>query len=428
MAPATDSSGRGSAPVVRWFRCLVLASIFAGVFVSVAAGKYGGGSGTEADPYLIRTAEDLDLLGSSQGDWEGKSFRLMADIDLQNYNETNFHLIGSWVSWGDTANRAFRGNFDGNRHTISNFHYRDMKQNGIGLFRYADVATIKNLRLENVMIVTDGMDVAPLVGYFQRGAVMDCHVVGADVTGDSRVGGLIGTAEGSVTQCSSRGRVAGFQYVGGLIGYVNQGTIKQSYSKAPASGTDSVGGLIGVTVGSTSIIESCYAHGSVKGTTTAGGLVGQLGAGKIWRCYSTGAVSDGQFVGGLVGKKFQGEVLASYWDAQTSGRTTSAGLEKSKTTDQMWSASTFADWDFDYTWSICEGRNYPVFLWQIPTADLRCPDGVNWIDFVRFAVQWERNDCGAANWDCEWVDFDGSGDVGFPDLAIFAEEWLAGID
>jgi hypothetical protein len=41
-------------------------------------------------------------------------------------------------------------------------------------------------------------------------------------------------------------------------------------------------------------------------------------------------------------------------------------------------------------------------------------------------MQWERNDCGAVNQDCDWADFDGSGDVGFPDLDILAEEWLAG--
>jgi len=424
MAPATNSSGRGSTLVVRWFHRLVLAPVFAGLLVSVAAGKYGGGSGIETDPYLIRTAEELDLLGGSQGDW-GKCFRLMADIDLKNYSETNFHLIGHWVSWANADNRPFSGIFDGNGHTISNFHYRDMKQSGIGLFRYVNVGEVKNLRLNNVKIVADGGGIGPLIGYFGGGAVVNCHVTGAEVTGNTTVGGLIGDAEGVVSQCSSRGRVTGVRYVGGLIGEVSQGTVKRSYSKASVSGTDSVGGLAGAALGENSRVEACYANGSVTGNVYAGGLVGAMGAGRVYWCYSTGAVTGSQPIGGLVGSRFQGDVIVSFWDAQTSGLTTSAG-GMSKTTAEMWSASTFTGWDFDATWSICEGRNYPVFWWQVPTADLHCPDGVQWIDFAVFAMEWERNDCGDANWGCGWTDLDGSGAVGYPDLAILAGEWLAG--
>lgn len=427
MAPAMNWSGPGSTLVVRWFHHLILAPTIAVLLVSAAAGKYGGGSGAADDPYLIRTAEDLDLLGSSQDDWS-KSFRLMADIDLKDYSEANFHLIGYWASFGATENRPFNGIFDGNGRTISNLHYRDMKQNGIGLFRYVDVGEIRNLRLQNVKVLTDGVDIGSLVGRFERGAVVNCHVTRADVTGNTRVGGLIGSADGIVSQCSSRGHVAGVLHVGGLLGDVGQGTVKKSYSKASVSGSDSVGGLAGITLNEGSIVDSCYANGSVDGGVYVGGLVGQVVAGRVYRSYSTGAVSGSQAVGGLVGsKKVLGDVIVSYWDTDASGRTTSAG-GMGKTTMEMRSASTFSNWDFELTWSICDGGDYPIFLWQIPTADLRCPDGVNGTDFAWFAMQWRRNDCGAVNWDCEWTDFDGSGDVGFPDLAILANDWLAGTD
>ena len=346
MAPATNSPGWGNTLVVRWFQHLILAPIFAGLLVSVAVGKYGGGSGAPDDPYLIRTAEDLDLLGGSQDDW-GKSFRLTADIDLKDYSETNFHLIGSWVSWGDITNRPFNGIFDGDGHTVSNFHYRDMKQNGIGLFRYVNVGEIKNLQLKNVKIVTDGVGIGSLVAYFGGGAVVDCHVTGADVTGNTQVGGLVGIADGIVSQCSSRGRVTGGLHVGGLIGEVDQGTIKKSYSKASVSGNDSVGGLVGIAANVASVVDSCYANGSVNGGMYAGGLVGHLAAGRVYKCYSTGAVSGSQAVGGLVGSmRALGEVIVSFWDTQTSGQTASAaGMPR--TTAEMWSASTFTGWDFD---------------------------------------------------------------------------------
>jgi hypothetical protein len=169
----------------------------------------------------------LDLLGSSQGDWD-KSFRLVADIDLKDYDESNFHLIGYWVAWGDLANRSFSGVFDGNGRTISNFHYRDMKANGIGLFRYVTVGGIRNLRLENVKIVTDGVGIGSLVGYLGSGGISDCHVTGADITGNTQVGGLVGSADGYRAQCSSRGHVAGILRIGGLVGD-RQGTIKNLF-------------------------------------------------------------------------------------------------------------------------------------------------------------------------------------------------------
>jgi hypothetical protein len=351
----------------------------------------------------------------------------MADIDLKGYNETNFHLIGAWGSYGDAANQPYRGIFDGNGRTISNFRYRDMKSNGIGLFRYVNGGDVRNLTLKNVKIVTDGVDVGGLVGRMGTGGVVNCHVTGADVTGNTRVGGLVGNTDGGVYQCSSRGRVAGVMYVGGLVGAVGDATVKKSYSKASVSGNDTVGGLIGVTVHQAAVIDSCYANGSVTGTVCVGGLAGQVVTGRVYKCYSTGAVSGSQSAGGLTGNlKILGDVILSFWDVQTSGLATSAS-GTGKTTAEMWSATTFNTWDFDYTWSICDGRNYPVFLWQIPTADLRCPDGVNTMDFAWFAMQWQRNDCGAVNWDCDWADFDGSGDVGFPDLAIFAQEWLTGM-
>ncbi|RPJ38840.1 MAG: hypothetical protein EHM35_03640 [Planctomycetaceae bacterium] len=426
MAPAMNSSRPRSTLVVRWSRRLALAPIVAGLLVSVAAGKYAGGTGSVDNPYVILTAEDLDLLGSSQGDWN-KNFRLGADIDLKDCNETNFHLIGYWGSWGDPTNKPFSGKFDGNGRTISNLRYRDMKGSGIGLFRYVDMGDIKNLRLKNVKIVTEGTYIGSLVGYFEDGGIIDCHVTGADVTGKSHVGGMVGSADGSISQCSSRGRVAGILYVGGLAGQVGEGTIKQSYSKASVSGNDSVGGLVGVVLQETSAVDSCYANGAVDGVMYVGGLVGQIGSGRVYKSYSTGAVSGSQATGGLVGnKRVLGDVILSFWDAQTSGQTAGAGGTP-KNTPEMWSANTFAGWDFNFTWSICEGRNYPVFWWQVPTADLRCPDGVHWIDFASFAMQWERHDCTAVNDNCDWADFDGSGDVGFPDLAILAEEWLTGM-
>lgn len=95
----------------------------------------------------------------------------------------------------------------------------------------------------------------------------------------------------------------------------------------------------------------------------------------------------------------------------------------------MQTITTFTDvaWDFRDIWTICDGTNYPVLMWQIPAADFRCPDGVDFIDFAFFASHWLDDMCNAANYFCEGTDFDNSGSVGFTDLEILADNWLKGI-
>jgi hypothetical protein len=113
---------------------------------------------------------------------------------------------------------------------------------------------------------------------------------------------------------------------------------------------------------------------------------------------------------------------------ETSGQSTSTG-GTGKTTEEMHTITTFSDvaWDFINTWTICDGMNYPVLLWQIPAADFLCPDGVNFIDFALFAQHWLDKPCGTANYYCQGTDLDRSGSVDLHDLEIFADNWLKGI-
>jgi hypothetical protein len=126
------------------------------------------------------------------------------------------------------------------------------------------IGEVRNVRLANVKVISDGHGVAALVGYLKNGTVSDCQATGIDITGNVRVGGLVGQLEGLVGRCSSRGRVTGVQYVGGLVGSIGDGTLSISYSKATVSGDESVGGVVGATLHEWSIIDSCYATGSVR--------------------------------------------------------------------------------------------------------------------------------------------------------------------
>jgi hypothetical protein len=394
----------------------------------VAAGaQYSGGNGTPQAPFLITTAADFKTIGATPADWD-KRFQLTCDLDLSDYNEVSLHMIGHWVALGSTTNQPFRGEFDGNGKTISNFRYKNMSDDYVGLFQYVS-GTIKNLRLDQARVVGNKMGVGALVGYLQNGGLSGCSVTRASISGNARVGALAGNVDGAVTGSRSDGSVSGVLYVGGLIGQVGGGNITTSFSKAKVAGGNSVGGLVGVLLQPDDALNSCYATGEVQGTAYVGGLVGQVSAGHVWRCYSAGKVTGTQYAGGLVGLGYAlTDVMGCVWDTQTSQQAKSAG-GAGKTTVEMRTLKTFTtqNWDFYNIWTICEGIGYPVFQWQIPPGDLVCPDGVTFLDFAWFALGWRHRDCGAVNGNCDGADLDQSGAVDCQDLAIFAENWLAGL-
>ena len=391
------------------------------IYCPAVHAQYGGGAGTQNDPYLIRDAGQMNAIGASSGDW-GKHFQLRADIDMSEYTDAAYNIIGI-----GTMNESFAGVFDGNDHTISNFSLASTRQQYTGLFGYVTGQVI-NLGLINPEVFAQGSHVGALAGYLDSGTITNCYVKGANVSGDDYIGGLVGSCTGSVNKSSSTGSVIGDAYVGGLMGIVDNSTVNTSYSKAGVSGHRNVGGLTGKTSHETSVISNCYATGSVEGGTYSGGLVGQIERGRTFNSYSTGSVSGDQYVGGFTGFiRVLGSAIHCFWDTQTSGHSTSPG-GTGKTTEEMQTITTFSDagWDFNSKWTICDGMNYPVLLWQIPAADFRCPDGVDFIDFAFFAQHWLDGMCNAANYYCQGTDFDNSGSVGFADLEILSDNWLNG--
>jgi hypothetical protein len=219
-------------------------------------------------------------------------------------NNVNLARCTQFNIIGTSLENPFQGVFDGNDHKVLNFTWTSTGRNYIGLFGYV-VGQVKNLAMENVNVNSG-------TGYY--------------------VGGLVGSNWGTITNCYSTGSVTGDYYVGGLVG-INSDTI-----------------------------TNCYATGSVSGEFYVSGLVGQ-NYGTITNCYSTGSVSGYSGVGGLVGDG--GGVVNSFWDIQTSGRTTSAG-GSGKTTAEMKTASTYFGWNGcgEIIWTINEGSDYPRLLWE----------------------------------------------------------------
>ena len=300
--------------------------------------SFSGGAGEPNDPYLISTGEDLNSIGHNPR-LMASQFKLINDIDLVGID---FYIMGSeWL--------PFAGVFDGDGKKIYNFTYTSTDRDYVGLFRYVDdpSAEIKDLGLiaPNVDAGT-GNGVGSLVGYLGHEVITGCYAEGGSVSGDEKVGGLVGHNYGGIiANCYATSSVSGTTIVGGLVGD-NWDAITDCYAAGGVSGNDYVGGLAGTSVGT---ISNCYSVGSVSGMTDVGGLV----------------VNDPWDFWGL------GEVMFSFWDIQTSGQTTSAG-GTGKTTVEMQTANTFleAGWDFveetengtDDIWWILDGQNYPR-LW-----------------------------------------------------------------
>lgn len=228
-------------------------------------------------------------------------------------------------------------------------------------------------RLENCYATGDvsGLrNVGGLIGYLHNSMVADSYATG-DVEGESFVGGLVGDsdngeiihypisqhrhetfASGDVTGTGELGRV------GGLVGS-NNGTITRAYAIGSVEGDNQVGGLAGRNR-SFGIIENSFALGSVKGESRVGGLVGynnepSRGYGTITNSYAAGKVFDGDQTGGLVGfndDESRDNVIDSYYDTEKTGHEESDG-GYGHTTEEMtypYAEGVFENWDFEHTW------------------------------------------------------------------------------
>ena len=166
------------------------------ITIKIEANAFSGGDGSENNPYLISTPDQLNKISNASN--LNKHFKLINDIDLAG----KFNVIGS-----------FSGSIDGNYHTISNcvIDKPGTPDNGItnlGFIRYLQKdAKISNLKLYNFNIdLTEVNDV-------------------------QRIGVLAGDSEGQITNC-----------------HVNYSHILVKATNTSASGTDRkicVGGLVG---------------------------------------------------------------------------------------------------------------------------------------------------------------------------------------
>jgi len=303
---------------------------------------FSNGKGETNNPYLISTADELNSIGHNPRLMPAH-FKLINDIDLTGID---FFIIGSRIF-------PFSGVFDGNGHTISNFNHTIKYADVVGLFGYVQgpKAEIKDLGLINPNINQAIGDVGSLVGYFGDGTISNCYSDGGSVNGYYSVGGLMGTINGTITNCHSSTTVSGIRSDGGLVGS-NTGlrglfsdkagmneytsTISNCYSTGSVSGDRTIGGLVGNNY--FGHIKNCYTTAVVDGNMYVGGLVGSNGyTSTISNCYSTGSVSGDRATGGLVGNNYFGHLMNCYARAPVTGNRIVGGLVGLNYDGSIWS-------------------------------------------------------------------------------------------
>ncbi|MFD0672815.1 S-layer homology domain-containing protein [Cohnella sp. GCM10027633] len=192
--------------------------------------------GTTAYPHEISSAAQLAKIGDTTEGYDlTDSYKLTADIDLSG--------VG-WTPIG-TAGLPFKGEFDGDGHTIGNLKI-DRTDPDTGLFGVVENAKISDLALSDV-----------------------------NVKGDLRVGGLTGTAiDSDISRVAVNGTVQGGMRVGGMVGLLSDSTstLDESYSAAHVTGTAGhSGGLIGTANNSPIITDSFWDIDESGQSTSAGG-------------------------------------------------------------------------------------------------------------------------------------------------------------
>lgn len=308
--------------------------------------KTFGGSGTEANPYLISTPEQLAGLAErtnvDKEDFAGQYFKLTADIYLTNFNDPD---TTTWKEWEPIAHSLmqwnvgtdygyFRGHFDGDGHTVYNLYYGagmnwaddwdpndfelelsayDFSVMNKALFVNLDGGTIENLNIANAKM--SGVNQALLVLNAEANSVIrNCHVEGELRGTQSGCNGLAHTNKGLIENCSATVNT-NLQGGGAFVGTNDStGVIRNCTSAGFMRCTMSDGsGFVSVNNG---LIEKCTANvhvqalgGSDAQTNAVGGHTFRYRSGAGFVGTNTGIIRECAALGNVDGEGTTGNYI-----------------------------------------------------------------------------------------------------------------------
>lgn len=262
------------------------------------------GKGTQEEPWLIRTPNDMaklsDFVHKTGHEYRGEYFKVMEDLDFEGMEYTPVAF----------ENKIFQGYFDGNGKTLKNITYAIADSTTVqerGLFGVVGAdGTIANLTLSNCKFQTYKKCGAFAGGLY--GKIINCVNDHTDVltTGLMYAGGIAGFGYdgASIENCKNSGNVtAGSVGAGGMLGSSEEGQLVKILS-CSNEGTISVkssqaGGIVGRAM---AYISDCHNTANIKiSSSNAGGIAGNLLTGSyVGKCYNTASIISNTFAGGIV--------------------------------------------------------------------------------------------------------------------------------
>ena len=316
---------------------LVLAMCFAILPTAAFAAKdeggsmpaYSGGSGTQDNPWLISSVEDLQTLASTindgkaagydadctdtgngiPGNYHGYYFRQTTDLDLNG--------IDNWDPIGYSGGCYFAGHYDGDGHTITGAKSTgkvderdkdDADSYGCataGIFGWVALGSVENLHVENANFKATGKGNYSYVGGIAAVAlaasIKNCTVKNSALESkrdynNNCAGGIAGYSTGATFKnCASvSNNIQSMAYGGGFVGEndddndVGNSTYTDCYAvncsvaakTEETSGTSFAGGFIGMIV-SDIALTNCYAYKqtlSTEGTSASNAATGVFAA------------------------------------------------------------------------------------------------------------------------------------------------------
>lgn len=263
---------------------------------------FAGGDGTQANPYLIANAKQLDNMHADGVLLHGEKvyFRITKDIDMQTYLASH-----SWDPLNKENPYDFQVDLDGDGHTIDHFSIttnttNKNPQTGFFGVLYGDAhdLTFTNATVNN----TYGKSTAILCGFCGYSA-KPAHVYNVHVNGD-----ITYSATSGLGGADTNGPV------GGLAGRIQNCVIEScsAFDMNIRSPKSYSGGLFGYDVSTGATVMNCWTSGIIGGDSAHGGnLNGQRTGGicgglinmhtAIINCYSTMSVLNTYAMGGIAG-------------------------------------------------------------------------------------------------------------------------------
>ena len=347
--------------------CLAMTFVPMAAFAAEAP-LFGGGTGTQQDPWRITSQADLialaeflnsgnaetfDTENAGVGNCHGYYFKQTADIDLTGV---------TWEPIGYSGEGYyFAGNYDGDGHTISNATSTGKNDaNGFataGIFGWVAFGSVENLHVKNANFVATGHNeysyVGGIAGLCYGSSIKNCSVVDSSLesrrdNNNNCAGSIVGySTGGTFEKCAAENnQVKTMCYGGGFVGEVDDtyGVGNSTFTNCyvakctvisetdDSQGTSFSGGFAGEMTDSTLTLQNCYVYQTAL--SIAGNAVPQgtgVFAGNLWggctivdtNCYfgSCGTTERAGAAAEKSGEEFEnGTVAGSLGDAFAQAR------------------------------------------------------------------------------------------------------------